>query len=215
MSRTDFAIVVRHKAGKKSCHCYHFTIIIIYFFFAMLFFPPLTASFSPKQKKMPAKGPQPVDPKLLEKCMKPTMTIAMGMKMTHASTECWRTQVAKEKRLKDEWSNTFRPGWEQEELDIIERVRQREEEHKQAALARPERQLLLDGVSKQGKGRAAYLAERHKLYPQEKWEHPETMSMAVGWEATKLPEIKANDPWKRKKGGGGRYHRPIEMDGMV
>lgn len=142
------------------------------------------------------------------------MTIAMGLKQTHAASVCWRTQVEKENRLKDEWNNTYRPDWEAEEAAVIERVREREEEAKREALARPERALLLDGVSKDGKGRVAYLKARNQLNPTQKSSHPLTASQAVGWQANKLPEIKPNDPWKRTKGATGGYRRPVEMEGM-
>lgn len=161
------------------------------------------------------KGPQPVDPKLLEKSLKPTMTIAMGLKQTHNASVCWRDQVSKEEKLRHEWNNTYRPDWEDAEKEIIERVKEREQRKKEEAVSRPERQLLLDGVSKEGKGRVAYLAERNKLYPQEKQDHPLTMSQAVGWAATQPPPAaNPNDPWKRKKGGGGPYRRPAEIEGM-
>lgn len=160
------------------------------------------------------KGPQPVDPKLLEKSLKPTMTIAMGLKQTQNATVCWRDQVSKEEKLKHEWNNTYRPDWEQEERSIIERVREREVLQHEEANKRPERPLLYEGVSKEGRGRIAYLHERNKLYPQEKLEHPLTASQEVGWAATQPREVKANDPWKRKKGGGGPYRRPAEMEGM-
>jgi hypothetical protein len=160
------------------------------------------------------KGPQPVDPKLLEKSLKPTMTIAMGLKQTHNASVCWRDQVTKEERLKREWNNTYNPGWEEEERAIIERVKEREEVKSEEALHRPERSLLLDGVSKEGKGRVAYLAARNQLNPQAKVEQPLTMSQTVGWSATNMPEAKPNDPWRRTKGACGPYRRPVEMEGM-
>jgi hypothetical protein len=160
------------------------------------------------------KGPQPVDPKLLEKSLKPTMTIAMGLKQTHNASVCWRDQVNKERRLKEEWNNTYNPSWGDEERDIIERVREREEQKKEEALSRPERALLLDGVSKEGKGRLAYLAARHQKNPQEKTEMPLTVSQTVGWTASRLPETSANDPWRRNKGASGPFRRPVEMEGM-
>mmetsp|Transcript_34642 Transcript_34642/g.40505 ORF Transcript_34642/g.40505 Transcript_34642/m.40505 type:complete len:165 (+) Transcript_34642:101-595(+) len=161
------------------------------------------------------KGPQPVDPKLLEKSLKPTMTIAMGLKLTHTASVCWKDQVAKEERLRHDWNEIYRPDWAEEERAIIERVKQREEQKRLEAASRPEREILLDGVSKEGKGRLAYLKERHKMNPQEKFDHPPTMSTVVGWTATEPPaEVNPNDPWRRKKGGGGAYRRPQEMEGM-
>lgn len=160
------------------------------------------------------KGPQPVDPKLLEKSLKPTMTIAMGLKQTHNASVCWRDQVMKEERLKVEWNNTYNPSWGDEERAIIERVKEREEKKKEEALSRPERALLLDGVSKEGKGRKTYLKARNERNPQDKVEQPMTMSQTVGWNASRPKESVANDPWRRNKGASGPFRRPVEMEGM-
>lgn len=159
------------------------------------------------------KGPQPVDSKLLEKSLKPTMTIAMGLKLTHNASVCWRDQVNKEGKLKREWNDTYNPEWEKNERDVIERVKEREEAKRAEALARPERELLIDGVSKEGKGRVAYLAARNRLNPQEKLNQPATVNQTIGWGSVKSADA-LDDPWKRPKGVSGPFRRPVEMEGM-
>jgi hypothetical protein len=158
------------------------------------------------------KGPQPVDPKLLEKEVKPTMTVAMGMKQTHSSVVCWKTQIKKEQKQREDWYDLHRPGWREQEKAVIERVLQRDEERRAAAAALAERALLVDGVSKEGRGRAAYLRARHQLSPQEKNDRPETQSQTIGWKANTVPTQRDDDPWKRKSKNGGAYHRQGETE---
>ena len=154
------------------------------------------------------KGASIVDPQLLEREKKPAMTISMGMKMTLASTECWRAQVAKEQRIKEEWRKMYAPNWTDDEAAIIERVKAREAARKEKAQV-PERALLLDGVSKEGGGRAAYLKARLELHPQSKEVEPLTMSQNVGWRCLEIPPPKSDDmTFSRKGKAAGRYKRP-------
>ena len=144
-------------------------------------------------------GPQPVDPKLLEASKKQTTTIAMGMKPTLNSTKCWVDQINKERQIRIDWSDQNRPGWRQEEQDVLDRVAAREAAAREEAANRPDRPLLYNGVSRDGMGRSAYLASRLKLDPQHKLDHPLLQSQTVGWTAVQLPESNPNDPWRRNK----------------
>lgn len=98
----------------------------------------------------------------------PCMTVAMGMKQTAVSVACWRAAISKEQRLREEWIRTYMPELERRERDIVERFKAKEEAKKNAPPT-PERSLLFDGVSKDGKGRIAYLKARRELPPQERF----------------------------------------------
>jgi hypothetical protein len=117
----------------------------------------------------------------------PATTVAMGMKQTHVSTECWRDSCRKELRIRDEWVRTFKPELSREEAELVERVRAREEAKREAAHSVPERALLMDGVSKDGKGRIAYLKARRQLTPQERFGLATvTASQEAGWRCLEL-----------------------------
>jgi len=117
----------------------------------------------------------------------PGMTVAMGMKQTHVSTSCWRDSCLKEERIRQEWVKTFRPQLIAEEREIVERVKSREAERRELAASAPERGLLYDGVSKDGKGRIAYLKARRLLPPQERFGTTVTASHETGWRCLELP----------------------------
>lgn len=122
----------------------------------------------------------PNDPKMREREGKNAITVAMGMKMSHVSTECWRNQVRKETQIHDDWKKVYQPDWLEKEREIIARVQAREAAKKSAAPP-PERSLLYDGVSKDGKGRGAYLKLRHLREPKDKFSFPVTEAQEVGW----------------------------------
>lgn len=131
----------------------------------------------------------PNDPKMKEMEAKLTTTVAMGMKMSRVSCMCWQDQVAKERQIREEWKKVHDPDGLQREAAIIERAMQREKERK-AVPPPPERSLLYDGVSKDGKGRLAYLKARLQKPPQEKQEGPLTASQIVGWSALEIPPVR-------------------------
>jgi hypothetical protein len=127
---------------------------------------------------MPGLGPN--DPKMREREKKDTMTVAMGMKMTRVSMECWRNQINRETQIREDWIKTYTPSWTEKEKEILARVEERERQKKEKPQP-PERALLYDGVSKDGKGRLAYLKARHQMTPKQKEDEPQTASQAVGW----------------------------------
>lgn len=133
----------------------------------------------------------PNDPALREREKKDAGTISMGMKMTEASTQCWKAQVHKEFRIREEWKELYDPQGMSREDEIVQRVRAREAEEK-AKPADPNRSLLYDGVSKDGKGRAAYLKARLNTPLQAKNGQPLTASQMVGWTAHEIPPPKAD-----------------------
>jgi hypothetical protein len=117
----------------------------------------------------------------------PTMTVAMGMKLTQVSQDCWRGSCEKEQRIREEWYKTYRPTLCREEDDIVARVNARDAERLATIKADPTRRLLGEGVSKDGKGRIAYLKARRNLPPQERFGTPMTASHETGWRCLELP----------------------------
>ena len=118
----------------------------------------------------------------------PVLTVAMGMKPTRVSQECWRASCEKEIRIRRDWVSTYRPELRADQEDVVARFLAREEAKKEAALAVPERALLLEGVSKDGKGRVAYLKARRMLTPQERFgSQTLTASQETGWRCLELP----------------------------
>ena len=112
----------------------------------------------------------------------PAMTVAMGMKQTHTSQQCWRVACSKEARIREEWMRTYMPELEKKEQAIAASYKEREAERHAKTLANPDRQLLLDGVSKDGKGRLAYLKARRNMTPQERFgDATVTSSQEAGW----------------------------------
>ncbi|XP_036122070.1 protein ATP6V1FNB [Molossus molossus] len=61
-------------------------------------------------------------------------------------------------------------------------------------------QLLFQGISRDGQGRASYLRERHRLKPEEKFQYPIVSSWEYGWHLgdavkdTKLSEYARSQP---------------------
>lgn len=124
-------------------------------------------------------------PEEIAKEKKMTSTCAMGMKMTLASNECWKTQVNSEQRIATEWKKTYQPDYAAEEAAALQRTQLMETLRREERDANPHRHLLLDGHSLEGKGRKQYLAERLKLDPQDKQGAPLTASQTVGWDAAR------------------------------
>lgn len=136
----------------------------------------------PRSKKLPPL----VSPEQKAKEAKMTGTCAMGMKMTLASNDCWRNQILKEERITQEWRNLYDPDFKEREKIAVERVTTHEATVKGERESSDLRQLLLNGTSKEGAGRAAYLKERLKLKPHEKQIGPLTGNQTVGWSAARL-----------------------------
>lgn len=122
----------------------------------------------------------------IAKEQKLTTTCAMGMKMTLASNECWKNQVKGEERITNEWRKTFQPDFEEQEAAAIERILEKEAVKREERETNPLRPLLLDGTSKEGKGRKLYLSERLKLAPQEKQSAAITTNQTIGWDSQRF-----------------------------
>ncbi|KPI88388.1 hypothetical protein ABL78_2507 [Leptomonas seymouri] len=69
-----------------------------------------------------------INPELYARSHKPAMTIAMGMKGSHASSLCWSDQVKKEEAIRRHWATkyNFEELQEAEALQALERTQARD-----------------------------------------------------------------------------------------
>ena len=114
------------------------------------------------------------------------MTVSMGMKMNVVSANCWKNSILKEARIRDEWKAKHMKGLQEKEDDIVRRYLE-EEEAKKTVGRPPEFSLLSEGVSKDGKGRIAYLKARREKKLQDRQAQPLTVSQSVGWRCLTVP----------------------------
>lgn len=142
---------------------------------------------SKKKKKMPHKKKLPpvVSAEQLEKERKPAVTVGMGFKMSKVSSDNWKAQIFKEQQIRREWIRTHAPELEAQENESVVRHREHMQTLDQTRAGIKERELLSEGVSKEGKGRVHYLHERNKLGPIDKFPVPVTESQMLGWQAVK------------------------------
>eukprot|EP00668_Euglena_longa_P011265 GGOE01013656.1.p1 GENE.GGOE01013656.1~~GGOE01013656.1.p1 ORF type:complete len:154 (-),score=4.31 GGOE01013656.1:192-653(-) len=114
---------------------------------------------------------------------KPAYTNAMGLNSTLASIVGWQQTILKEESARAEWRK--RNG---EVDDNIEELKQTMNVTP-SMFPRSEKdtETLMDGISKEGTGRALYLKERAKINPQDKFKRPLTESQRIGWKCNSLP----------------------------
>lgn len=137
---------------------------------------------------------------------RPCKTIAMGMKPSRVSMDCWRATCQKEAKITQEWKTQYCPDLIETEKRIAADVHRRDEE-KRAQPRPPEFSLLAEGVSKDGKGRKAYLKERWRLNPQDRYDTPATSSQSIGWRSVEIPP-------PRPEGLPSYGHRPVIQNGF-
>ena len=109
------------------------------------------------------------------------VTVGMGFKgiTEPVSAHCWHLQCQKEQRIRREWIRTYLPEQEKAEESMTQKFRE-EEVKTPGIFEQKERKLLLEGVSKEGGGRVAYLKARKELPPQQRYGDKTTASQAVG-----------------------------------
>jgi len=146
----------------------------------------------------PKKGSDPMN--------KPCKTIAMGMKPSRVSMDCWRATCQKEKAIAKDWKKQFCPDLAEKEKIIAGEYLRKQEVIKNEPRP-PEFSLLSEGVSKDGKGRVGYLKLRHKLNPQDKLSQPVTSSQTIGWRSIEIPP-------PRPEGLPSFGHRPVIQNGF-
>ena len=135
----------------------------------------------PHKKKLPPV----VSAEQAEKEKKPAVTVGMGFKMSKVSSDNWKAQIRKEQSIRSEWIRTHAPELEAQENESVVRHREHTETLNATRASIKERELLSEGVSKEGKGRIKYLHERNKLGPIDKFPVPVTESQMLGWQAVK------------------------------
>jgi hypothetical protein len=118
---------------------------------------------------------------------KPSYTDAMGLNNTAASITGWKQLILKEELAREEWRRRYASSVGDAELQVADRVKN----HTGVIIPRTldETVKLQDGISKEGKGRSAYLKDRATLPPQDRYRRPVTSSQTVGWKCTQLPPI--------------------------
>lgn len=100
--------------------------------------------------------------------------------MDTSQSEAWRETIAKEQRVCEVWKAQYAPDLLKKEKKKLHQAKKAE---KQTLKRTPSMErLLLDGISHEGKGRAAYLKHQRSKSPQRKYRHPQTSSQEVGWE---------------------------------
>ena len=104
--------------------------------------------------------------------------------MNVQASEAYRQLIKQELNRKKNWMEKYGREQAKEERQMIIQTLQREKERQErmkAMLQDPVRKMLYDGVSKEGKGRLAYLSEQRKKSPVKKYHRPMTSSQEVGW----------------------------------
>ncbi|KEG08726.1 hypothetical protein DQ04_06561010 [Trypanosoma grayi] len=134
-----------------------------------------------------------VNPQLYEKSMKPSMTMAMGMKCSHVAASCWRAQVEAEQRIHSNWSAKYDRTEEMRRVDALENTLQREIDKRETYRAHNDALQTIvyrkDGADP-GSAAKTYLDARKALAPQDKYPQPPTSALEVGWS---VPAAMRND----------------------
>ena len=100
------------------------------------------------------------------------------------SSEAYKQLIKQETNRKKVWMEKYGKDLIAEERTRMIQTLQREKEKQEAMntlRSDPVRQLLYDGVSKEGKGRLAYLTEQRKKSPVKRYQRPKTSAQEVGW----------------------------------
>ena len=149
---------------------------------------------SQKEKKImprPKKAPPVVSKEQEEKEKRPAVTVGMGFKMSKVSSDNWRAQVRKEQQIRREWIRTHAPELDSQEQESVRRFHEKQDELNHTRECIKERELLSEGVSKEGHGRVHYLKERNKQAPQEKFTVPMTEQQMLGWQCANSELVKS------------------------
>lgn len=131
----------------------------------------------------PKKAPPVLSKEQEEKEKAPAVTVGMGFKMSKVSSDNWRAQVRKEQQIRREWIRTHAPELDSQEQESVRRFHDRQIQLATIRGDIKERELLTEGVSKEGQGRVHYLKERNKLAPQDKCAVPVTEQQVLGWQS--------------------------------
>ncbi|RNF06372.1 hypothetical protein TraAM80_03945 [Trypanosoma rangeli] len=151
-----------------------------------------------------------VNPQLYEKSMKPSMTVAMGLKSSQGASSCWRAQVDAEQRIHSNWLKKYDQHEGQRCAEVLERTLEREaakiETYHKDNDALQSILFCNDGVNARGRS-ALYLAARNALAPQEKYTTPQTSSQEVGWSVPEAMKSEGHFAASRMVGPTERMHQ--------
>ncbi|KAH9600725.1 hypothetical protein LSM04_003058 [Trypanosoma melophagium] len=163
-----------------------------------------------------------VNPELYEKSMKPSVTMAMGLKSSHVASSCWRAQVEAEQRIHANWSAKYDRSEEKTRTDALQHTLEREaakvEKYRSGNDALYNILYKKDAANPRCAA-ANYLTARKALAPQEKYANPQTSSQEVGWAVPSamrneghFSTIRSLNPEERAKQSAAAYRRPDDVD---
>lgn len=104
--------------------------------------------------------------------------------MNVQASEAYRQLIMQEAKRRKVWMEKYgREEASRERKKLIQTLEREVIRQKNLETLRddPIRKLLYDGVSKEGKGRAAYLKEQRKKSPVKRYQRPVTSSHEIGW----------------------------------
>ncbi|CCW72196.1 unnamed protein product [Phytomonas sp. Hart1] len=90
-----------------------------------------------------------INPEFYERCMKPTNTIAMGMKTNHASSKCWEEQVEKEKRIAEHWEAEYNANHQTDRQEASNEIKGNSSSHRTPPLSTIQRVLAQERALKE------------------------------------------------------------------
>lgn len=105
-------------------------------------------------------------------------------KVNRRDESAWKEVIVKEMATKKQWESKYGKNKATKERQfllqtLVEKIQQ--ERDRCEFSTSPERKLLYEGVSKEDKGRKAYLQAQRTKSPQQKNSRPLTSSQVVGW----------------------------------
>jgi hypothetical protein len=136
-------------------------------------------------------------------------SLAMGFKMNAKATFVWQKTVARERKSRKQWIDTFLPDVAAEEAAAVDKYKAAQAAARVGPPRTGARALLYDGVSKDGQGRVAYLKARRAMTPHERCGgqvQPPTGAQLVGW--------RLNQPVPKSPGLQNFAHTPTIMRDM-
>jgi hypothetical protein len=104
--------------------------------------------------------------------------------MNHLQANGWKELINREAASSQQWKTKNAQHIIDAENRLLLESFKNDQRAREQAVERqndPMRQILCNGVSKEGAGRAAYLKERSKLPPMDKNPAPATASQEYGW----------------------------------
>eukprot|EP00761_Pharyngomonas_kirbyi_P005361 gb/GECH01005366.1/.p1 GENE.gb/GECH01005366.1/~~gb/GECH01005366.1/.p1 ORF type:complete len:130 (+),score=30.03 gb/GECH01005366.1/:1-390(+) len=92
----------------------------------------------------------------------------------------WREIIAKEQKVSEDWKTNYAPELIKKEKKKVKQA-EKTMKNKNNRRRSNSRELLYEGLSREGKGRAAYLRHQHEKPPQKRYSRPKTSNQEIGW----------------------------------